>query len=108
MHLVVCFFLIFPKQFTVGFTLKKKEVCTGLRAPAQLGVASAWRGRAWLGRGVGVAWAWRGRGLGVAWAWCGRGLGEGVAWAWCGRGLGWRGRGLGAAWAWRGRGRGVG
>ena len=80
----------FPKQFTVGFTLKKKEVCTGLCAPAQLGVAWAWRGR---GLGVGVAWAWRGRGLGVAWAWLGRGLG--VAWAW-------RGRGLGVAWAWRG------
>ena len=90
-----CFF---PKQFTVGFTLKKKEVCTGLRAPAQLGVAWAWRGC-----GLGVAWAWRGRGLGVgvAWAWRGRGLG--VAWAWLGRGLGvawaWRGRGLGVAWA---------
>ena len=100
----------------MGFTLKKKEVCTGLRAPAQLGVAWAWRGRglgvrglgvrglgvawawlgrAWLGRGVGVAWAWRGRGVGAAWAWRGRGLG--MAWAWLGRGLG-------VAWAWRGRG----
>ena len=57
-------------------------MCTGLRAPAQLGVAWAWLGRAWLGRGVGVAWAWRGRGVGAAWAW-----------AWLGR----RGRGLGEA-----------
>ena len=92
--------MFFPKQFTVGFTLKKKEVCTGLRAPAQLGVAWAWHGR-----GLGV------RGLGVAWAWLGRGLGVGVAWAWRGRGLGvvwaWLGRGLGVAWAWRGRGLGV-
>ena len=108
----------FPKQFTVGFTLKKKEVCTGLRAPAQLGVpkprtprpshahatptprprhaqathATAWRG---LGRGVRglgvacVAWAWRGRGVGVAWAWLGRGHGLGVAWAWRGCGPVW-------------------
>ena len=94
----------FPKQFTVGFTLKKKEVCTGLRAPAQLGVAWAWLGRGLGVRGLGVAWAWRGRGvarlgrgrgLGVAWAWLGRGVG--VAWAWLGRGVGVRG--LGVAWA---------
>ena len=84
----------FPKQFTVGFTLKKKEVCTGLRAPAQLGVAWAWRGRGLgvrgRGLGVGVARArlGRGRGLGVGVAW--------VAWAWLGRGLGvaWRGVGV--------------
>jgi hypothetical protein len=71
------------------------------------------RKRAWLGRGLGVAWAWLGRGLGVAWAWLGRGLGG--AWAWLGRGLGvawaWLGRGLGVAWAclwaWYGRGRGL-
>jgi len=74
----------------VGFThLEKKEVGTGLRAPAQLGVA--W---AWLGRAVGVAWAQLGRGLGAAWAWRGRGLG--VAWAW--RGLAWpAGRANGSA-----------
>ena len=89
----------FPKQFTVGFTLKKKKRCA--QACARL---LSW---AWLGRGVGVAWAcvawaWCGRGLGVAWAWRGRGLG--VAWAWLGRGVGvawaWRGRGVGVAWAW--------
>ena len=99
---------ISPNSLLWGLLLKKKEVCTGLRAPAQLGVAWAWRGRGlgvrglgvWLGRGVGmrgrglgvgVAWAWRGRGLGVVWAWLGRGLGMhgvGVAWAWLGRGVG--------------------
>ena len=51
-------------------------MCTGLRAPAQLGVAWAWRGR-----GLGVAWAWLGRGVGVAWVRLGRGRGVGVAWA---------------------------
>ena len=72
------------------YSLKKKKRCA--QACARL---LSW---AWLGRGVGVAWAcvaWRG--LGVAWAWRGRGLGVGVAWAW-------RGRGLGVAWAWLGRG----
>ena len=90
----------FPKQFTVGFTLKKK------RGVHRLARACS------VGRGLGVAWAWLGRGLGVAWAWCGRGLGVGVAWAWRGRGLGvawaWLGRGLGVAWARLGRGRGLG
>ena len=104
--------LFFPQTVYCGvYSLKKKEVCTGLRAPAQLGVAWAWRGRGLGVRGLGVAWAWLGRGLGVAWAWRGRGLGVGVAWAWRGRGLGvawaWLGRGLGVAWAWRGRGLGV-
>ena len=64
----------FPKPVYCGFTLKKK-VCTGLRAPAQLDVAWAWLGRAWLGRGLDVAWAWLGRGVGLAWAWLGRGVG---------------------------------
>ena len=102
--------IFFPKQFTVGFTLKKKSVHRLARACSVgrgLGVAWAWLGRAWLGRGVGVAWAWLGRGVGVAWArlgrWAWRGRGFGVAWAWLGRGLGvawaWRGRGLGVAWA---------
>ena len=98
--------IFFPKQFTVGFPLKKKEVCTGLRAPAQLGVAWAWRGRGLGVRGLGVAWAWLGRGVGVAWARLGRGRGLGVAWAWLGRGVGvawaWLGRGVGVAWAWLG------
>ena len=116
-HLAIHFF---PKQFTVGFTLKKKRgVYRLVRACSVgrgLGVPWAWRGRG-LGvrglgvRGLGVAWAWLGRGVGVAWAWRGRGLGVGVAWAWRGRGLGvawaWLGRGLGVAWAWRGRGLGV-
>jgi len=66
---------LFPKQFTVGFTLKEK------RGVHRLARACS------VGRGVGVAWAWGGRGLGVAW----------VAWAWPGRGVGvtlaWRGRG---------------
>ena len=94
-------FLFFPKQFTVGFTLKKKRGVHRLARACSvgrgLGVAWAWLGCAWLGRGVGVAWAWlgRGRGLGVAWAWLGRGVG--VAWAWLGRGVG-------VAWAWLGRG----
>ena len=82
----------------MGFTLKKKEVCTGLRAPAQLGVAWAWRGRGLGVRGLGVAWAWLGRGVGVVWARLGRGRGLGVAWAWLGRGVG-VARGLGVAWA---------
>ena len=116
-----------PQTVYCGVYSLKKEVCTGLRAPAHLGVAWAWRGRglgvvwAWRGRGLGVAWPWRGwrgrgRGLGVAWAWRGRGVG--VAWVWLGRGVGvawaglgvvwaWRGRGLGVAWVWR-RGRGMG
>ena len=93
-----------PNSLLWGFLLKKKRCA---QACARL---LSW---AWLGRGVGVAWAcvawaWRGRGLGVAWAWRGRGLGVGVAWAWRGRGLGvawaWLGRGLGVALAWRGRG----
>ncbi len=48
----------FPKQFTVGFTLKEK------RGVHRLARACS------VGRGVGVAWAWHGRnlGLGVAWA----------------------------------------
>ena len=88
-----------PNSLLWGLLLKKKRCA---QACARL---LSW---AWLGRGVGVAWAcvawaWRGRGLGVAWAWCGRGLGAGVAWAWRGRGLGvalaWRGPGLGVAWA---------
>ena len=101
------FLFFFPKQFTVGFTLKKKRGVHRLARACSvgrgLGVAWAWLGRAWLGRGVGVAWAWLGRGVGVAWARLGRawlGRGVGVAWAW-------RGRGLGVAWAWRGRGLGV-
>ena len=73
------------------YSLKKKKVCTGLRAPAQLGVAWAWRGRGWGVRGL----AWLGRGMGVAWTRLGRGRGLGVAWAWLGRGVG-------VAWAWRG------
>ena len=91
---LICFNFLFPKQFTVGFTLKKKR-----------GVHRLARARS-VGRGLGVAWAWLGRGLGVAWAWLGRGLG--VAWAWRGRGVGaawaWLGRGVGVAWAWLGRG----
>ena len=97
-----CFFpMFFPKQFTVGFTLQRKR---GAWLGRGVGVAWAW---AWLGRGVGVAWAWRGRGLGVAWAWRGRGVG--VAWAWRGRGVGvaWAWRGVGVAWAWLGRSVGV-
>ena len=117
-------YLYFPKQFTVGFTLKEKEVCTGLRAPAQLGVAWAWRGRGLGARGLGVAWACSPNSLLwgllfkkkrcaqacarlLSWAWRGRGLGVrglGVAWAW----LGWRGVGAAWAWAWLGRGRGLG
>ena len=87
---------LFPKQFTVGFTLKKKRGVHRLARACSVGrgLGVAW---AWLGRGVGVAWArlGRGRGLGVAWAWLGRGVG--VAWAWLGR---WRD--VGVAWAWRG------
>ena len=71
--------VFFPKQFTVGFPLRKKSgvhrlarACSGGR-----GVGVAW---AWLGRGVGLAWA-------RAWAWRGVGVGLGVAWAWA-----WRGR----------------
>ena len=113
----------FPKQFTVGFTLKKKRGVHRLARACSVGrgvgvawacVAWAWRGRglgvawAWRGRGVGVAWAWLGRGVGVAWARLGRGRGLGVAWAWLGRGVGvawaWLGRGVGVAWAWLGRG----
>ena len=75
----------FPKQFTVGFTLKNKRGVHRLARACSvgrgLGVAWAWLGRAWLGRGVGVAWAWLGRGVGVAWARLGRGRGLGVAWA---------------------------
>ena len=106
------FFDFFPKQFTVGFTLKKKRgvhrLARACSVGSGLGVAWAWLGRAWLGRGVGVAWAWLGRGVGVAWARLGRGRGLGVAWAWLGRGVGvawaWLGRGVGVAWAWLGRG----
>ena len=101
-----------PNSLLWGLLFKKKRCA---QACARL---LSW---AWLGRGVGVAWAcvawaWRGRGLGVAWAWLGRGvgvawarLGRGVAWAWRGRGVGvaWAGRGLGVAWAWLGRGVGV-
>ena len=116
--------VLFPKQFTVGFTLKKKRGVHRLARARSVGrglaVAWAWLGRGLRGRrgrGLGVAWAWRGRGVGVAWAWLGRGLrgrrgrGLGVAWAWLGRGLGvawaWLGRGVGVAWAWLGRGVGV-
>ena len=94
-----------PNSLLWGLLFKKKRCA---QACARL---LSW---AWLGRGVGVAWAcvawaWRGRGVGVAWARLGRGRGlggVGVAWAWRGRGLGvawaWRGRGVGVAWAWRG------
>ena len=54
--------VFFPKQFTVGFTLKKKRGVHRLARACSvgrgLGVAWAWLGRAWLGRGVGVAWAY--------------------------------------------------
>ena len=98
---IFMFFLnVFPQTVYCGvYSLKKKEVCTGLRAPAQLGVAWAWCGRGLGVRGFGVAWAWRGRGVGAAWAWAWLGRGVGVAWARLGRG-----RGLGVAWAWLGRG----
>ena len=97
------FFCFFPKQFTVGFTHKKQEVCTRVRA-SQLGVA--WACVAGRGLGVGVAWVWRGRGLGVAcvaWAWLGNGVGVvggvGAAWAWW---VAWVWLGVEMAWAWRG------
>ena len=99
-----------PNSLLWGLLLKKKEVCTGLRALAQLGVAWAWRGRGLgvaYGRGVGAPWAWRGRGVGVGVV---MGLDVGVAgwawvWAWLWARLG-RGRcvrvgvALGVAWAW--------
>ena len=81
--------MIFPQTVYCGvYSLKKKrcaQACARLLSWAWLGrgvgVAWAWLGRAWLGRGVGVAWAWLGRGVGVAWARLGRGRGLGVAWA---------------------------
>ena len=76
----------------MGFPLKKKRgvhrLARACSVGRDLGVAWAWLGRAWLGRGVGVAWAWRGRGVGAAWAWAWLGRGVGVAWAWRGRGVG--------------------